>query len=272
MRPKFQYLMQILQVHFEDFIPRCHIFVEQEDDVDKLVQHWAEPTTLWDGQPVIGFMAETYLDDLETVGFKHFNPMWSFPTTSVNQNWEAMTLGMAPWHLVQETERYKEALVSQSPIAVFKSCNMLQALGIVHSKIVLPSGDSKGESKGRTYCPSTWNKSYQWQYAADYADQLRRVGASALLCQECTLLVIAQLSKKSANHPNCAFADSASTVMSGAMISLTPCIAPTIDRQVALNEYAEFKDADDMIQQLNLILSKPHGFPQIPLQGKIATS
>ena len=101
---KFQYLMQILQVHFEDFIPRYQIFVEQEDDVDKLVQHWQEPTTLWDGQLVIGFMAETYLDDLETVGFKHFNPMWSFPTTSVNQNWEAMTLGMAPWHLVDETE------------------------------------------------------------------------------------------------------------------------------------------------------------------------
>ena len=80
-------------------------------------------------------------------------------------------------------------------------------------------------------------------------------------------LVTAQLSKKSANHPNCAFADSASTVMSGAMISLTPCIAPTnkatIDRQVA-REYAEFKDADDMIQQLNSILSLPHGFPQIP--------
>ena len=69
---------------------------------------------------------------------------------------------------------------------------MLQALGIVYSKIVL----LQGESKGRTYCPATWNKSYQWQYAADYADQLRRVGASALLCQECTLLVIAQLSKK----------------------------------------------------------------------------
>ena len=86
---------------------------------------------------------------------------------------------------------------------------MFQALGVVHSKIVLPSGDSKGESKNRTYCPATWNYSYQWQHAAEYADQLRQVGTSALLCQECTLVVIAQLSKKSANHPNCALADSA---------------------------------------------------------------
>ena len=49
-------------------------------------------------------MAETYLDDLQTVGFKHFNPMWYFPTTSVNQSWEPMTFGMAPWHLVDDTE------------------------------------------------------------------------------------------------------------------------------------------------------------------------
>ena len=101
------------------------------------------------------------------------------------------------------TQRSKEALVSQSPITAFKACNMLQAL----SKIVLPSTDPKGESKERTYCPTTWNFSYQWKYAADYGDQLRQVGASSLLCQECTLSVIAQLSKKSASHPNYAFAD-----------------------------------------------------------------
>ena len=261
--------MQILQIHFEDYIPKYQIFVEQEEDVDKLVQHWQQPTTPWHGEPVIGFMAETYLDDLPTNGFKHFNPLWSFPATSVNQNWEAMTLGMAPWHLVDETDRHKEALVSQSPIAVFKSCLLLQALGIVYSKIALSSSDSKGESKGRTYCPATWSKSYQWQYAADYADQLRQVGASALLCHGCTLLVIAQLSKnKNANHPNCAFADSASTVMSGVMISLTPCIKAEVERQVALDEHAEFQDADDMIQKLNLTLSKPHGFPPIPAQRK----
>ena len=146
---KFQYLMQILQVNVGDYIP----FVEQEDEVDKLVQHWQQPTTLWDGSPVIGFMAETYLDDLETVGFKHFNPMWTFPTTSVNQIWEPMTFGMAPWHIVEASERFKEAFVSQSPIAAFKACNMLQALRIRKSKIVLPSTDWKGESQGRTTVP-----------------------------------------------------------------------------------------------------------------------
>ena len=63
---KFQYLMQILQVTLEDYIPRYQIFVQQEEGFDKLVQHWMK-TTLWDGRPVIGFMADSYLDDLQTV-------------------------------------------------------------------------------------------------------------------------------------------------------------------------------------------------------------
>ena len=176
-------------------------------------------------------MAETYLDDLQTVGFKDFNPMWSFPTTSVNQNWEPMTFGMAPWHLSSSAERSKEALQSQSPIAAFKACNVTQAIGIAYSKIVLPSADSKDESKSRTYCPTAWNNSYTWQYAAEYADQLRRVRASALLCKDCTLLVRIQLSRKNANHPNCALADLASTVMCSAVISLTPCIAISMSMQ-----------------------------------------
>ena len=66
-KSKFQYLMQILQVQFQDYVPKYHIFVGQEENVNKLIQHWQEPTTLWDGQPVLGFMAEKYLDDLETI-------------------------------------------------------------------------------------------------------------------------------------------------------------------------------------------------------------
>ena len=77
-----------------------------------------------------------------------------------------------------------------------------------------------------------------------------------------------QLSKKNANHPDCAFADSFSTVMCGTMISLTPCIAPICERECDLHEYAEFKSVEDMIEKLNDILSKPHGFPAIPLPRK----
>ena len=84
---------------------------------------------------------------------------------------------------------------------------MIQALGIAYSKIVLPSGDSKGESKGRTYCPTTWTHCYQWPYASQCADLLRKAKASALLCKECTLLVRIQMSNKNANRTDCAFAD-----------------------------------------------------------------
>ena len=56
--------------------------------------------------------------------------------------------------------------------------------------------------------------------------------------------------------------------MSGVMVSLTPCINPNVDRPIVFNEYAEFKDVNDMIQKLNVILSKPTGFPQIPAPRK----
>ena len=178
-----------------------------------------------------------------------------------------MTFGMAPQHLVDATEHAKDALVSQSPIVVFKSCNMLQALGIIYSRIVL-SLDSKGEKKEKTYCPTTWNYAYTWQYSPEYADQLRQAGASSLLCQECILSVIAQLSNKSANHPSCAFAESASSAMSGVMVSLTPVFQPKISRPIQLSEYAEFDDADQMVTELNDILSRPDGFPAIPATRK----
>ena len=165
------------------------------------------------------------------------------PTTSVNQCWDPITFGMCPWYLDEnvDKQRSREFVQSQSPITAFKACNVIQSIGIAYSKIVLPNGDSKGEAKNRTYCPTTWNYSYQWQYASEYADLLRKSSrASSLLCKECTLLVPVQLSKKSASHPNCAFADSASTVMCGAIVSLTPCIASSCERDCDLHEYAEF--------------------------------
>ena len=268
---KFQYLMQILQAHYGDYVPRYQIFLFDDSKIYGPCLQWQEPTTIWDGKPVIGFMAETFLDDLSVVGFKDFNPMWTFPTTSVNQCWDALTFGMPPWHICDDEEinqsKAKDALQSQSPIAAFKATNMLQALGIAYSKIILPSGDSKGAEKKRTYCPTTWTHCYQWEYASKYADQLSQVGASPLLCKETTLLVRIQLSNKSQSHPHCAFADCASTTMCGAMISLTPCIAPAVPRKCDLDASMSFKDQYDMIQKLkplNSILAKPQDFPPIP--------
>ena len=111
---KFHYLMQILQPNCEDYIPKWQIFVEQEETVQKHLVHWQSPTTIWEGRPVLGFMAETHLSDLMTVGFKHFNSMWSFPSTSVYQNWDPITFGMPAWHLTDDTSHDKDALVCGS--------------------------------------------------------------------------------------------------------------------------------------------------------------
>ena len=153
----FQYLMQTLQVNFQDYIPNWQIFVEQNKTVDKLIVQWQNPTTIWTGQPVLAFMAETDLDDLSIVGLKDFNPLWSFPSTSVSQNWEYIAFGMEASHLKENPDHEKNALVSQSPMVVFKASMVLQSLGylgIVAIWIVLPSSDVKGKKKNKTYCPS----------------------------------------------------------------------------------------------------------------------
>ena len=61
---RFQYLTQILQVNFGDYVPKWHIFVEQPKDTDKLILQWQSPTTVWTGHPVIDFMAETDFEDV----------------------------------------------------------------------------------------------------------------------------------------------------------------------------------------------------------------
>ena len=269
---RFQYLMQILEAQYKDYVPRYQILMFDDSKIYGPCRQWQEPSTIWEGTPVMGFMAETFVDDLPCLSFKDFNPMWTYPTTAVYKCWDALTFGMPPWHIAPDNEHTakftKDALQSQSPIAAFKSTNMLHALGIVHSKVILPSGDSKAEEKQRTYCPTTWSHCYTWEYAAGYADQLRQANASPLLCKETTLLVRIQLSNKSQSHPACAFADCASTVMCGAMISLTPCIASKISRDCTLEASMSFRDETDMIQQLNSILASTHGFPQIPAPRK----
>ena len=107
---KLQYLMQILQVNLQDYIPRWQIFVERPETVQKDVVLWQSPSTIWCGHPVLGFMADTYLGDLKIVGFKHFNQMWSFPSTSVYQNRDPITFGMPAWHIKDDcSKRYCSA-------------------------------------------------------------------------------------------------------------------------------------------------------------------
>ena len=145
---KFQYLLQILQVNFQNYIPKWQIFLQQDDDMPKRPRAWRYPSTIWDGQPVIDFMAETTFEDaqgksLPEVSFADFNPMGSFrtfPNTSVKSNYENITFGMNASHLRKDPLRAKDALMAQSPIVVFKASTVLQSLGgIIANRILLPS-------------------------------------------------------------------------------------------------------------------------------------
>ena len=222
-------------------------------------------TTTWTGQPVLGFMAETNFDDLAIVGLKDFNPMWSFPSTSVSQNWDHIAFGMEASHLKENPGHAKDALVSQSPIVVFKASMALQSLDILASRIVLPSSDVKGEKKkNRTYCPTTWNYAYIYDTPATYSDLLRREGAHSLLSHECVLSVIVQLSNENAAHPQCSFADSESSVLSSLMVSLTPIYKAKIEGSIKLSEAVEFESIEHVRKVLNEILSKADDFVPAP--------
>ena len=53
----------ILQVTFQDYIPKWQIFVKEDDDSPKMITKWRYPSIVWDGHPVLGFMAESEFKD-----------------------------------------------------------------------------------------------------------------------------------------------------------------------------------------------------------------
>ena len=107
--------MQILQVNLEDYIPKLQIFVKSDVEIQKPVLKWRSPSTLWAGQPVISFIAETDFEDrAEKVGFADFNPMWSFPTTSVNSNYENIAFGMDESHILKDPPHPPDCLFQGS--------------------------------------------------------------------------------------------------------------------------------------------------------------
>ena len=132
------------------------IFMLDDSKIYGCIKQWQEPNTIWDGKPVLGFMAETFLDDLSVIGFKDFNPMWTFPTTSVNQCWEPSTFGMAPWHICEDVDKQKskEALQSPSPLAAVKACNMISCTWSCIQQDCIAQQRLKGfKKKGRDILP-----------------------------------------------------------------------------------------------------------------------
>ena len=77
----------------------------------------------------------------EEVGFRDFRPMWTYPPTAVNSKYDNITFGIDT-----------SPLIDQCPMVVFKASTVLQSLGIIASRILLPSSDTQAETRERTYC------------------------------------------------------------------------------------------------------------------------
>ena len=72
------------------------------------------------------------------------------------------------------------------------------------------------------------------------------------------------MNSKSASHPGCSFANSASSVLSGVMVSLTPVFEQKVPRSIELSQHVEFKNVIHMFNVLNEVLSKAEGFSNVP--------
>ena len=157
----------------------------------------------------------------------------------------------------------KDALISQSPIVVFKAATVLQSLGVIASRVLLPSSDTQGEKRDRTYCPTTWNYAYTYDTPAQYSDQLQAQGVPSLRAHECVLAVTAQIPNKNPNKAHSANVDSASAVISGVMVSLTPAHAPKSATDPSSKSRSNSSPLTTMLTELNGTLSVAESFVEV---------
>ena len=69
------------------------------------------------------------------------------------------------------------ACESQTPIVAFKVATVVQGLGIMLSRQLLPSGDVEALNKQRTYCPSiTYQYAEEFYAPGKYVDMLVKAG------------------------------------------------------------------------------------------------
>ena len=82
---------------------------------------WKEPSTIWQGHPVLGFASDTDLKDSKgnipaEVGCRHFPPMWSYPPAVINSSTDNISFGMDVTHICENPSTDKDALHAQCPI------------------------------------------------------------------------------------------------------------------------------------------------------------
>ena len=188
--------------------------------------------------------------------------MWSYPPSTVNSSMENIAFGMDVMHIC-ENQTDKDALQDQCPIVCFKASTVMQSMGIIASRTILPSSDPQGGKRERTYCPSTFFYGYSYYTPSKYSNTLAQYGGLPMLAHEFVLSVIAQMSNKNTKHPYCAYADAQSTVVSGMLISLTPHYQPKVERFVRLINTIDFRAVEDMVITLNTTLFQVPDFAKV---------
>ena len=106
---------------------------------------------------------------------------------------------MPAWHLTGDTSHDKDALVSQSPVVVFNAATILQALGIISSRIILPTETPKARREEQDLLSKPTSTTLQLSMQTS-CYMLRDKGASSLLSHERVLSVIVQASNKNSSH------------------------------------------------------------------------
>ena len=119
---KYQYIFNIIEATFANYLPRWRMFVENLDGLLENTLRRRAPS-VWRGQPVIGFMSDTDFED--SAGFP---PMWSYPPTAVNNSTDNVTFGMGVTHFCENPTTVKHALIAQCPIVCFKASTVLQSM------------------------------------------------------------------------------------------------------------------------------------------------
>ena len=71
-------------------------------------------------------------------------------------------------------------LQTQCPIC-FKTSTVIQGMGVIASRALLPSSDVEGQCRKHTYCPSTFNTADSYNTPALYSDQVAQHGAPTFL-------------------------------------------------------------------------------------------
>ena len=101
----FQYLLEIIESDQPGYLPRWHVFCEDNREVPGSLK-WRKPSTMWYNWPVTAVVAKTdFMNNgagtrPSKVGWRDIPPMWTVPSQLFRDIHENITFGLnvERWH------------------------------------------------------------------------------------------------------------------------------------------------------------------------------